>query len=576
MAAELADYLIPRVGRLAAPPLAVIGGSTGVGKSTLLNSLLQSPISPSGVIRPTTRTPVLVHHPDDRRWFTGHAVEGVQVTGTPAVPAGIALLDAPDVDSVVEGNRHLGRRLLASADLWLFVTTAARYADAVPWDLLRAARNRSTAIALILNRVPPEGREEITESLRSLLETNDLADLALFVVPETPRDHAGLIAADLVAPVLNWLIAIAGSPALRSAVVRQSLGGAIDLIEPTTTILATAVDHQRDSAARLARLADEAHTNAARVACAALRDGTLMSGEVSARWHRLATAPDLLWTVPTRIGRLPDRVDWLRDRSTWLRHRAGWTRDRAAWSRERAATLFGRGGRVPQLWQALSASLTTLLCCAAMDAGGQTRESWLADPAGAELLGRLRHGPDEGAGTSGLTARAAAVVEAWREGVKAAVLDAARASEAKSGGRRIWPRALEVSTTLTCALACAGTSFRGTGALQAIFGTAGAEDLIATAVGDLTGRVEEFCGQMARRHRDVLAGEGIDETAGDRLRALGRETTIARLCTGLPAARMAPPDLPTAGHAPQRHQHDTHQHDPHSSEGSPWPASSTS
>ena len=42
-------------------------------------------------------------------------------------------MDAPDVDSVVEDNRDLAATLLAGADLWIFVTTAARYADAVPW-----------------------------------------------------------------------------------------------------------------------------------------------------------------------------------------------------------------------------------------------------------------------------------------------------------------------------------------------------------------------------------------------------------------------------------------------------------
>ena len=39
------------------------------------------------------------------------------------------MLDAPDIDSVVQ-NRQLASQLLAAADLWLFVTSAARYADA--------------------------------------------------------------------------------------------------------------------------------------------------------------------------------------------------------------------------------------------------------------------------------------------------------------------------------------------------------------------------------------------------------------------------------------------------------------
>jgi hypothetical protein len=47
---------------------------------------------------------------------------------------GLAILDAPDIDSVEIANHDLAAQLLGAADLWLFVTTAARYADAVPWE----------------------------------------------------------------------------------------------------------------------------------------------------------------------------------------------------------------------------------------------------------------------------------------------------------------------------------------------------------------------------------------------------------------------------------------------------------
>ena len=48
-----------------APLLMVVGGSTGAGKSTLVNSLVGADVSPAGVLRPTTRAPVLVCHPAD-------------------------------------------------------------------------------------------------------------------------------------------------------------------------------------------------------------------------------------------------------------------------------------------------------------------------------------------------------------------------------------------------------------------------------------------------------------------------------------------------------------------------------
>ncbi|MEJ7742521.1 MAG: GTPase domain-containing protein [Nocardioidaceae bacterium] len=125
-----------------------MGGSTGAGKSTLVNSLIGTRVSATGVLRPTTRSPVLVHNPSDAHWFgadrllpdlerTDRATGdqgALQLVATERLPAGLAVLDAPDVDSVEERNRVLAAQLLAAADLWLFVTSAARYADQVPWD----------------------------------------------------------------------------------------------------------------------------------------------------------------------------------------------------------------------------------------------------------------------------------------------------------------------------------------------------------------------------------------------------------------------------------------------------------
>ena len=69
MVDQLEDYVIPRLMSMDAPLLTVVGGSTGAGKSTLVNSLVGHRVTTPGVLRPTTRSPVLVHHPEDGVWF---------------------------------------------------------------------------------------------------------------------------------------------------------------------------------------------------------------------------------------------------------------------------------------------------------------------------------------------------------------------------------------------------------------------------------------------------------------------------------------------------------------------------
>src|SRR4051794_6682449 len=260
LAGQLDDYLLPRLAAIDAPLLAVVGGSTGAGKSTLVNSLVGEDVTRAGVLRPTTLAPTLVTSAVDVDWFLGARVlpglprvtgraEGepgsLRVVTTVAVPAGLALLDAPDIDSVVSANRELAGQLLAAADLWLFVTTPARYADEVPWGFLRSARERSTALAIILQRMPPEALEPVSRDLTRLLDENGLAGTPLFVVPQIalPAEDTPL-PDDAVRPVREWLHGLSADARARADVVGRTLAGALDSLSIRVPALADAVERQ--------------------------------------------------------------------------------------------------------------------------------------------------------------------------------------------------------------------------------------------------------------------------------------------------------------------------------------------
>jgi hypothetical protein len=321
LVAQVDDYLLPRLWQMDAPVVMVVGGSTGAGKSTILNSLVGTEVSPAGVLRPTTRAPVLACHPDDVRWFedqrilpklarstgsSGASAGTLLLVPTNALQPGLALLDSPDIDSVLAENRVLANQLLAAADGWLFVTTAARYADAVPWEFLRAARDRGTSLSIVLNRVPDDARE-VAAHLREMLREQDLGDTELLVVPETELVD-GLLPARALAPVRNWLDALAADAAARSDLIRRTLKGALASLPARAGSVVSAAAEQLAAASELRAEVDAAYAGALRDVEEAMRSGSLLRGEVLARWHEVIGTGDVMRALESRVGWVRDRV----------------------------------------------------------------------------------------------------------------------------------------------------------------------------------------------------------------------------------------------------------------------------
>jgi len=335
---QIDDYIRPRLANLDAPLLAVVGGSTGSGKSTIVNALLGVATTRVGVIRPTTRQPILVHSPVDAGWFASDRilpglarVRGrVSAPGTPAsaagdtpeaariselmllehesVPRSLAIIDAPDIDSVADENRALAAQLLAAADLWLFVTTANRYADAVPWRLLEGAAARQITVGVALNRVPPGATDEVLPDLRAMLTARGLADAPVFTIDEQPLDDLGMLPASAVAGPRAWLEGIAGDRASRARIAARTLSGAIGDLDQRVARIADARQQQLDWLDGAEAAADAHYQTAIDVVDAATSDGALLRGEVLARWQDFVGTSDVFRKLESWYSRTRDSV----------------------------------------------------------------------------------------------------------------------------------------------------------------------------------------------------------------------------------------------------------------------------
>ncbi|MFD7872737.1 dynamin family protein [Streptomyces sp. NPDC059766] len=365
--AQLDDYLVPRLREPHAPLLAVIGGSTGAGKSTLVNSLVGRRVSEAGVLRPTTRTPVLVCHPEDHHWFSGMRVlpdltrvwvphqdpgeellmpgeDGkriLRIETAETLPRGLALLDAPDIDSLVAESRVLAAELICAADIWVMVTTAARYADAVPWHLLRTAKEYRATLVTVLDRVPHQVVSEVSRQYGALLTKAGLGHVPRFTVPELPESAwgGGLLPATAVASLRTWLVQHAQDPVARQDVVARTAHGVLDSLKSRMPELAGAAAAQHAAALRLTAAVDGAYDGEHTRVRGRLQSGAVLAGGALKRWRAFpldCTAGELFDALVESLGSLllcavtaaDERID-------------------EAWRREPAASAPGLTGHDP-------------------------------------------------------------------------------------------------------------------------------------------------------------------------------------------------------------------------------------
>jgi len=447
---------------------------------------------------------VLVCHPDDLSWFEDDRIlpgmsrtRGVSTTAgslqlvpTTALPAGLALLDSPDIDSVLAENRALANQLLAAADGWLFITTAARYADAVPWEFLRAARDRGTTLSLVLNRVPEDAGREVPAHLRQMLETEGLPEAEVLVVPEVALAD-DLIPAPALAPVRAWLDDLAADAQARAALVRRTLRGALASLPARAAVVENAVVQQLSAAAELRAEVDTAYAAAGQEVEAALRSGSLLRGEVLARWHEVIGTGDAMRALESRVG-------WARDRLRSL--------------------LTGKPSDDGELREAVENRVEAVVRAAAERAAERTARAWRERLAGQALLAEGR-GFDRA--SVELQTKTEEEVRAW-QGVVFDLVQAEGASKratarlaslgVNGAGLTVMLAVFAHTGGLTGAevVVAGGTSALSQKVLEAIFGDQAVRALAAQAREDLFARVEHLLREEAARF-DALLDEAAPE-----------------------------------------------------------------
>jgi hypothetical protein len=274
--------------------------------------------------------------------------------------------------------------------------------------------------------------------------------------------------------------------------------------------IADAAADQVTMARRLREDVDRAYDEAIERVDDASADGTLLRGEVLARWQEFVGTGELLRSLETKAG-------WLRDRIV------GWVR--------------GKPMQAERVTVAVESGLETLILENAETAAERVEASWRSVAAGQHLL--EDSGRDLGRASRDFRGRAERAVRDWQHGV----LEMVRAEGADKrktarflafGVNGLSVALMVVVFAHTAGVSGAevgiagGSAVVGQKLLEAVFGDQAVRRLAAAAREDLELRVTELMNVERARFLEVLDDLGIAESDVDRLREASRRVDDLR------------------------------------------------
>ncbi|TMC25261.1 MAG: hypothetical protein E6I57_11110 [Chloroflexi bacterium] len=496
---HLEGFVLPRAADIDAPLLVVLIGSTGAGKSSLLNAIAGANVSRAGVLRPTTREAVVYASPDDVRSLREGRLrrvpaERLVVAAATPTSAGVAIIDAPDIDSLERDNRALADTLLEACDLCVFVTTATRYADLVPWNVLERIRQRQVPLAVVLNRLPTDAadREIVIADVTRLFADHGMtpanAGLAILRVDEGEVDaDIDALSREATRPLADRIRALREASAERRTLATQALAGAIRGLAPLAGDVAADLESEAAESEGLRRIAEEAYAAELRQLSTELRSGVLLRAEVLRQWQEFVGADQIARFMSSGLARL------------------------------RGMLLFAIRGTPPapvaSVEESMASSVEALTLRHVSEAARRTARSWSEQRDTSDLLAR------DPTLWSASPETAPALRDMLRDWMHAVIDDVRGASGRKHAVARvaaIGVNAVGVAVMLavfahTAGLTgtelgiAAGTAFVNQKLLEAIFGERAMDELVAQAGRRLDEGLEAIFARDRKRFDDLVA-----------------------------------------------------------------------
>ena len=364
---HLRGHVRVRANSLDAPLVVLLVGPTGAGKSTIFNTIAGRAASQTGVLRPTTRTAVVLAHPTDRAGLREGALGGFSagsvlfVTDNDIAP-GLALIDTPDVDSVEHANRLLADRLVEAADLAVFVTTATRYADRVPWTVLERVRERGLPLLVVVNRMPDEtqDRAEILADVERLMAEAGL-ETELIGVREGDLDPDGArLLPQTVRRLTDEIARLRADREARTELASRALSGSLAGLGESVERVADDAEHEAIDVDALRRVADRAFESAMADLKQEVRHGSFLREEALRHWQAFVGADQMTRFFSEGIGRIRGAIQAaLRPASAPVREvRAATTDDLLAAARLQVAEAARRTASTWSDWPGIGETVS--------------------------------------------------------------------------------------------------------------------------------------------------------------------------------------------------------------------------